>query len=146
MSLARLLFLALLLVRPADAQVRRFIPTSEVVAVATMAARNEGYNPDLQGTYLHELRTADGKEPYAGYTSIALYHDGHPVRDYSIRIETGDVIDATMCKVFRFPDLLAFKRRILEEFGSQDVTLEQLAFEVGCGKMDVVSNRSRSRK
>ena len=110
-----------------------------------MAARDEGYDPDAEGTFLAEMRTPDRKEPYLGYASIALYHDGHPVRFYSIRIETGDVIDATDCKAFRFPDLLEFNRKILKEFGSKQVDLETIASEVGCGKLEVVPTKSQAR-
>ena len=145
MSIADSITIALLIAIPASAQVDRFIPTSGVVRVASMAARDEGYDPDAAGTYLDELRTRDGKEPYPGYASIGLYHNGHMVRSYSIRAETGDVVDPIDCKVFRYPDLLKFKRELMKGFGTKDVSLDAIASEIGCAKLDTVSGRAPVR-
>ena len=125
--------------------VDRIIPTSEIVRVASMAARDEGYNPSVNGTYLNELRTADGKEPIPGYASIGLYKDGHLVRSYAIRIETGDVIDGSVCKVFRYPDLIGFKKEIMKEFNTKEVSLEAIESEVGCDTLQVVPPSSKRR-
>lgn len=141
MSIARFIVIALLIGSQTAAQVHHVLVTSDVVRVATMAARNEGYKVGADGTFLNELRTKDGKEPYPGYASIALYRNGHPVRFYSIRVESGDVVDATDCKVFRYPDLLRFKRKLLTDFGSKEVSLDAIASEIGCDKLDVVPSR-----
>jgi hypothetical protein len=125
-------------IAPTD-QVHHFIPTSEVVRVASMAARDEGYNPNIEGTFLDELRTQDGKEPYPGYASIGLFHNGHLVKSYSIRIATGDVVDATDCRIFRYPDLLRLKNRILKAFNSKEVSREDIALEIGCDELQRVS-------
>jgi len=142
MSIAGFIAIALLLADSVTAQVHHVLVTSDVVRVATMAARDEGYDPDADGTFLDELRTEDGKEPYPGYASIALYHNGHPVRSYSIRVDTGDVVDATDCKVFRYPDLLKFKRKILRGFGTKEVPVDAIASEIGCDRLDVVPGRT----
>jgi hypothetical protein len=123
-----------------------FIPTSEVVRVASMAARDEGYDPNAPGMYLDELRTKDGKEPIKGYSSIALYKHGQIVRSYSIRAATGDVVDATECKIFRYPDLLRFKRSVLMGFENRDTSIEAIASEVGCDRLDVVPNKALKPK
>jgi len=146
MSITRFIAAALLMINSATTEVQHIMVTSDIVRVAGMAARDEGYDPDADGTFLNEMRTKDGKEPYPGYASIALYHDGHPVRFYSIRIETGDVADATNCKVFRYPDLLRFKRKILREFGSKDVTLDTIGSELGCEKLEIVPGKGRPSK
>jgi hypothetical protein len=119
-----------------------FIPTSDVVRVAWMAARDEGYDPNAIGTFLDELRTADGKEPLPGYTSIGLYVDVKLVRSYSIRVDTGDVVDTTTCTIFRYPDLLKFKTKILLAFGTKAVSDEQIENEVGCGQLTVLPRDS----
>lgn len=127
-------------------QVHYFIPTSDVVRVASMAARDEGFNVSLGGNYLDELRTKDGKEPYPGYTSIGLYQDDHLVRSYSIRVKTGDLVDATRCELFRYPDLLKFKNKVMFSFGTQEVSLEQIASEIGCEKLVVVPQNISGRR
>lgn len=122
-----------------------FIPTSEVVRVASMAARDEGYDPNAPGMYLDELRTKDGKEPIKGYSSIALYKHGQIVRSYSIRAATGDVVDATECKIFRYSDLLRFKRGVLMGLKTSDTSIEAIASEVGCDRLEVVPNKTQKR-
>jgi hypothetical protein len=116
-----------------------FIPTSEVVRIATMAARDEGYNPYAKGMFLDELRTAEGQEPQPGYASIALYSGAHPIRSYSIRNETGDVVDPNDCKIFRFPDLVQYGRSVRYGNHRKPVSIATIATEVGCETLKVVS-------
>jgi len=119
-------------------KVLHFIPTSEVVRVASMAARDEGYHPEKESTYLDELRTASGKEPIDGYTSIGLYVNDDLVRSYSIRIETGDIVDATACKILRYPNLILFKKEVMKSFNSRPASLGEIATEIGCEKLEFV--------
>lgn len=128
-----------------EARVQHLIPTSEVVRIGAMAARDEGYDPDVEGTYLSELRTTDGKEPIPGYTSIGLYVHGHLVRNYAIRIETGDVVDPSVCKVFRYPNLLGYKRKLMKEFGTKDAALDVMGSEVGCDRLEIVSGERAAK-
>jgi len=130
--------LAMVLASPVLQAIQRFIPTSTLVRIASMTARNEGYDPEAAGIYLDELRTPDGKEPLAGYSSIGLYKNGHLIRSYSIRISTGDVIDANECKIFRYPGLQRFRRETMKAFGTKETSLEDLASEVGCDRLEVV--------
>lgn len=146
MSITWVVALEVLLVIPVTAQIHHILVTSDIVSVARMAARDEGYDPDADGTFLSEMRTADGKEPYPGYASIALYHDGHPVRFYSIRVETGDVVDATDCKIFRYPDLLEFKRKLLKNFGSKEVPLDTIESEIGCQRLETLPGKAPVHK
>jgi hypothetical protein len=118
--------------------VTRFLPTSELVRVASMAARDEGYNVEAQGIYLDELRTANCRPPLPGYDSIALYFNDHPVRTYSIRVDTGDVLDENACVVFRYPNLIKFRNETLKGAGTKPVSLETMAAEVGCEKLEVL--------
>jgi hypothetical protein len=117
--------------------ISRFMPTSEVVRVAAMAAQDEGYNPDVKGTYLDELRK-NGKEPIPGYASIGLYKDGHLIRYYSIRIETGEVVDPMECQIFRYPNLIKFNKETMKALGAAEASLEVIATEVGCEKLEIL--------
>jgi hypothetical protein len=142
MPIASLILIAALLGATSTSQQRRyFIPTSQVVRVASMAARDEGYDPYATGMYLDELRN-DGKEPIEGYTSIALYKNGQIVSSYSIRLATGDVVDPTACKLFRYPDLVKFKKETLREFGSKEASIDVIAGEVGCDKLVTVPSKA----
>jgi hypothetical protein len=114
------------------------IPTSDEVHVASMAARDEGYDPDTDGTFLDETLGPGGKPPYPGYKTIALYSSGNLVHSYSIRIQTGDVVDARTCKLFEYPDLIRFKQKIIHRFGTDPVSAQAIAFEVGCERIDIV--------
>lgn len=127
-------------------EIHRFIPTSTVVRVASMAASDEGHKVGVQGCYLDELRGEDGKEPMPGYTSIGLYKHGHMIRYYSIRVDTGDVIDPMNCMIFRYPDLLKFKRETLRDFRTKEVSIEFMAEEVGCDTLEVVPAPKPSTK
>jgi len=122
-------------------KVAYFIPTSEAVRIGWMAARDEGYALQKQSEwYLDELRAKDGKEPYDGYTSIALYRadSASPIRSYAIRIETGDVIDPEDCLLFRYADLMAFRSKITRDSGAKVVTPSDIASEVGCKTLKIL--------
>ena len=88
----------------------------------------------------------DGKEPIPRYTSIALYKDGHPIRQYAIRLATGDVVDADLCRIFQYPDLLKFKKKILKAFGSKEISVDDIASEVGCERLEIVPARVTTGK
>jgi hypothetical protein len=145
MSIISVVLVVLLAARQSSTKQQYVIPTSEVVRVATMAARDEGYDPNAPGMFLDELRL-NGKEPVEGYTSIALYKNDHAVRSYSIRLATGDVVDATVCKVFRYPDLIGFKKKVLRDFGSREVSLDDIATEVGCAKLEVIPAKAAAKR
>lgn len=121
------------------------IPTSEEVRVASMAARDEGYVPDSEGTFLDEIRTPEGKQPHPGYKTIGLYSSGALVHTYSIRIQTGDIVDPRTCQLFEYPDLLRFKQRLMTSFGTDPVTPAQIARELGCSKVDIVHTPSKTK-
>ena len=121
------------------------IPTSEEVRVASMAARDEGYIPDGAGTFLDEIRTPDGKQPHPGYKTIGLYSSGALVHTYSIRIQTGDIVDPRTCQLFEYPDLLRFKQKLMTSFGTDPVTPAHIASEIGCSRLDVVHTPQRTK-
>lgn len=122
------------------------IPTSEEVRVASMAALDEGYDPNIDGTFLDELLTPDGKQPHPGYKTIGLYSDGSLVHSYAIRVQTGDVVDARTCQIFEYPNLLKFKQNLMTNFGTDPVSRQQIAEELNCAKLEVVRLPRRARK
>ncbi len=119
-------------------KVIHFIPTSEVVRVSTMAARDEGYDPLRRGIFLHELRTADCKSPIQGYESISLFENGHPAQTYAIRVETGDVVEPDTCTLFQYPDLMKFREETTTGFKTRPVSPGTIAVEVGCDSLKIV--------
>ena len=141
MSMPKILVVMAAIASLQPPRVTHFIPTSELVRVASMAARDEGRNPDAEGAYLQELHGPDGRGLFPGYNSIALYENGHSVRSYSIRIDTGDVVDGDRCVILRFPDLVEFKNTLMKDFGSKGVSLADIADEVGCERLTIVSER-----
>ena len=68
-----------------------FLPTSTIVRVGEMAARDEGYNVNARGIYFNEMRK-NGKEPILGYASIGLFEDSqllllcHKIMDLADRL------------------------------------------------------------
>lgn len=114
------------------------LPTSEEVMAATMAARDEGYQPNTPGTFLDELRNSQGQPPHPGYKTIVLYSDGNIVHSYSIRIQTGDIADARTCQLFAYPDLLKFRQNQINSLSTSPVSPTQIASELGCAHMDIV--------
>jgi hypothetical protein len=121
------------------------IPTSEEVRIATMAARDEGYDPSVEGTFLDELRSSDGKQPHAGYLTIGLYSGGRLVHSYSIRIQTGEMVDTRTCQLFDYPDLRQFREKLRSNFGTDPVSTAQIAEEVGCTRIDVVHSPRKAK-
>jgi hypothetical protein len=116
----------------ASGQVGHSIVTSDLISITAAAARSEGYVPGRRGTFLQELRTPDGHEPLPGYESVGLYYDGHLVRSYAVRIETGDIVDPMLCEILRFPRLVRFRSYIIHAFASKEVPASKIAEEVGC--------------
>jgi hypothetical protein len=114
------------------------LPTSEEVTVATMAARDDGYEPNTPGTFLDEMRDSHGQPLYPGYKTIVLYSSGNIVHSYSIRIQTGDIADAHTCQLFAYPDLLKFRQNLMTTFGTSPVSPSQIADELGCSHLDIV--------
>lgn len=128
-----------LLLAPQAADLHLYsLPTSEEVMVATMAARDEGYQPNTPGTFLDEMRNSSGQPLYPGYKTIVLYSDGNIVHSYSIRIQTGDIADAHTCQLFAYPNLLKFREEQITSLGTSPASPSQIASELGCSHMDVV--------
>jgi hypothetical protein len=88
------------------------LPTSDAIDVARKVARDLGYPinryPNL---FFFDVPTTEGGKPLiAGYTSISFWSKTQPINHFDINDRTGQVVDATICAVFDFPDLRAFQR------------------------------------
>jgi hypothetical protein len=132
----------MLIAVPVVGQARHFIPTSQEVAVATMAARDEGYDLNRSNVYLNEIHTQDGQEQNPRYMTIGLYQDDHLVREYAIRIDTGDVVDPMKCEILQYPNLLKFKRARMRDLRTQEASLNLMAAEVACVKLRPIGKKS----
>lgn len=64
------------------------LPTSQLVKIASVAARGDGYDLSAPGIFLDELKTSDHYDPLPGYSSIALYVNNHIVHTYAVRVGT----------------------------------------------------------
>lgn len=137
MPIAKLMVVLIALNGSATLAQEHFIPTSEVVRVSKMAAQDEGYSLATATFYLDELRTKEGREPIAGYTSIGLYKGGRLLHAYAIRVLTGDIVDTQSCTIFRYANLLRFRDETTKVFSSKQSSLDQIASEVGCDHLTV---------
>lgn len=123
---------------PMAAQVRHFAPASPLVAAARMAANDEGYDMSRGNFNFNEILTLDGKDPFPRYMMLALYQGDHLLRDYAIRIKTGDVVDLTKCEILRYPNLLQFKRARTRKLGAHEVSTTLIAAELSCDSLPPV--------
>ena len=128
-----------------------FIPTSELLRVARMAARDEGFPTDKIRTdgarvFFFDIATnAEGKPLAAGYVRMSFYGNSHLIRTYSVNEQTGQIVDIENCATFDFPNLQAFARETQKESGSKPESREAVAQDVGCETL-VVINRPFARK
>jgi hypothetical protein len=121
------------------AQKSVFTPTSELLRVSEMAARDEGFKIDNNGLFFFDVATtSEGKQLVRGYTSMGFYGNGQPIHIYSVNEMTGQVVDIGNCEVFSFPDLRAFARKVQKQSGTRARTDEELAREVGCDVLEVI--------
>jgi len=142
MSILALAIVSIALSTQTAPKIIHFMPISTIVRVAEMAARDEGYNLDAEDIFLDIMQGKDRKEPIPGYKSIGLYRDGHLVRFYAIRVDTGDIVDPMVCEIFRYPNLLEFKRKTIRNFSTKEVSLEMIMDEIGCDKMQIIPSEA----
>jgi hypothetical protein len=120
-----------------------FIPTSEIIRIAGITAKYNGYKLTDSDVYFDEVEGPDGIDPVSGYTSIGLYKSVHPEAIYTIRIATGDIVNTFSCKLFRSPDLLEFSRERMRLTGSAPASVKDIADELGCDHLKVVPNKDK---
>jgi hypothetical protein len=113
------------------------MPTSEVIDVARMLARDLGYPLDrYPKVYSFDLLSAEGR--HAGYISIGFYANGHPINYLDINETTGQIVTSMTCKVFDFPDLSVFQRAHQRLSGARPRTTEELMEDINCDHLTVV--------
>jgi hypothetical protein len=140
------LFMSIMLLLQANstAATKIYIPTSELLRVSEMAARDEGFpvnkvRPDGTRLFFFDIATtSDGKPLAPGYTSMGLYGNGQIIRIYSVNEQTGQVVDIANCAAFDFPNLSRFAKEVQREAGARPEALEQLALDVGCDNLTVI--------
>jgi hypothetical protein len=127
-------------------KVNVFLPTSSVLHLAEMAAKDEGFPINNEKLFFFDLITGkEGKELVPGYISIGFYGNDHPIHTYSINKKTAQIVDAVHCEVFLFKDVAAFAEEMQSESGQQPLTFEKLADEVGCDELTVIGGHLRKR-
>jgi hypothetical protein len=116
------------------------IPTSDVVDLARMIARDEGYDVrDTKVYYFDLLETQDGKPLLSGYTSVGFYINGNIRSSISLSETTGQAVDMNSCEVFDYPDLKPFQERIIHLTKAKRKTAQELANEAGCSSPKVLN-------
>lgn len=131
----RFIALATLLAVPIAAQVNHALPFYQALAVAKMAAHDQGYDLHKNNFQLEEVLLPDGGKQDQKYTNIGLYRNHRLLREYAVRIDTGDVVDPINCEILRYPNLLRFKRARVQELGRREASLNLISAEVGCDSL-----------
>jgi hypothetical protein len=112
-----------------------FVPTTETLRIASLAASDEGYDIFRRDIRLTEMR-GNGSRMIPGYETVALFQNEREVKSYAIRSATSDVVDLTACRLLRYNNLLSYKRSKGND--KTDVSARQIGAEVGCVKPDIV--------
>jgi hypothetical protein len=129
----------LLFFQPLPPQAVHF-PTSDAIDIARKVARDLAYPIDrYPNLYFFDVVTTEGGKPLiAGYTAISFWSAAHPMQHFEINERTGQVVDATICEVFDFPDLRIFQRARQQLTRARPSTTEELANEIGCDELTLV--------
>jgi hypothetical protein len=110
-----------------------FVPTSDVIDVARAVARAEGFPvSNRQLFYVDLLASANSVARLPGFVSAAVYGNDHVVLEISINEQTGQVLDATRCLLFQFPEVLKFGIGVRKTSGARPLTQQQLEDLCGC--------------
>ena len=109
------------------------IPTSDVVKIAKIIARNEGYDVRHDTVYYFDVpHTEGGVEMLPGYVSIIFYINEHTRNLFSISESTGQVVDMFSCEVFDYPELRRFQQQIMRITKAKRKTPAELAKDADC--------------
>ena len=109
------------------------IPTSDVVKIAQIIARNEGYDVRHDDAYYFDVpHISGGAEMLPGYSSITFYINEHPRNLISISESTGQAVDMFSCEVFDYPELRPFQQQIMRITKAKRKTPAELAKDADC--------------
>ncbi|MGB2592984.1 MAG: hypothetical protein WBG02_05595 [Candidatus Acidiferrum sp.] len=134
-----IVFALLLQVSPKNA-VEIHIPTSQVVSVAQIIARDEGYDIQNQDVYYFDLlTTSEGKPLLPNYISVGFYINGNVRSTISINDATGQAADATTCELFDFPDLKPFQDKMIRLSKAKPMSPGELATDIGCKSLKILT-------
>jgi hypothetical protein len=135
-----LLLLSMLLsLEPKHEDVTVHVPTSELVRVAQIIARNEGYDISNHKVYYFDTLDTLGKPLLPGYASIGFYINGNIRSSISISETTGQAIDVSTCEIFDYPELRPFQAQMIRLSKAKIKTPEKLAEDAGCSPPRVLS-------
>lgn len=115
------------------------IPTSDALVIAQKVARDEGYDISDTRMYFFDSLDSGGQHLAQGYTSMGFYINGSIRSSISINETTGQVLDTVSCELFDYPDLRSFQERILRASKVNRKTPGELADEVGCPSLKVLT-------
>ncbi len=137
--IAMALFTSLLSLIPVAQEKEVHLTTSQAVDYARAIARDEGYDVTHSGIYTFDLLTGDCGAPVVrGYVALGFDILGSSRNMIVINLRTGQTLDYTTCEVFDFPDLKPFRDSVRDITGAKLMTPEELAKQVGCGKLEVL--------
>ncbi len=133
--------LALLLVAQATPnQNKGFIPTSEAVDVSRMVAQGLGYSLADRTRYFFDMMSGEKGVPlFPGYVTIGFYWNSNTVDAISINVDTGQVLDIGMCKVFEYPRIQQFGRTVRRGSGVPPLSMKELQRQTGCESLKKLS-------
>jgi hypothetical protein len=115
------------------------IPTSEVVRIAQIIAKNEGYQISNHNLYYFDSLDTQGTPLVRGYTSIGFYINGNIRSTISISEITGQAIDMNTCEIFDYPELKPFQKQMIQLSKAKIKTAQELADDVGCSSPKVLT-------
>jgi hypothetical protein len=112
------------------------IPTSEVVRIAQIIARAEGYNIENTKIYYFDIGSKEDESPLVkGYVTIGFYINGNIRSTISISKSTGQAVDMNSCEIFDYPQLKQFQVQVSRLSNSREKTPNQIADDAGSENM-----------
>ncbi len=130
----------LLVAQAAPNQEKGFIPTSDAVDVARMVAEGLGYSLADRTKYFFDIIPGEKGAPlFPGYVTIGFYWNSNTVDAISINVNTGQVLDINMCKVFEYPQIKKFELRVKRGSGAPPLSIEELQRQTGCESLKRLS-------
>ncbi|GEM_PF-5088485 len=110
-----------------------FFPTSDVVKIAQIIARNEGFDVGNEDLYYFDIKPMERITPMVrGYVTIGFFVNDHGTNFISISETTGQTIDIIGCEVFDYPELQKYQRRVMDILKTKKKTPQELADDVEC--------------
>ena len=104
-----------------------------------MAAGDKGYDIFRHGIRLTEIATGD-KETMPAYATMALSQNGQLIQSCAFDLATNDVVNLNVYQLLCYHNLISSKK--FKRTDKIQIAAEQIAAEIGCGKLDIVPTGS----